>query len=63
MGESKPAVDQNRRTPTGSDHAIGSRETDQLLIPGEYERRPSRRDETHERGREPYGVANRDPLK
>ena len=52
MGEPKSAGDVNRRTPTGSDHAIGSLETDALLIPGEYERRPTPREETHEGGRD-----------
>jgi hypothetical protein len=50
MGDPKSAGVVNRRTPTGSDRAIGSLETDALLIPGEYERRSTAREETHERG-------------
>jgi hypothetical protein len=56
MGEPKSRSQLERQTPTGRDKAIGSNQADALLIPGEYERHPAPREETHERGRDGNGT-------
>jgi len=48
MGQPKPTGNRDREAPPKTGDVVGRHEPLGLMIPGEFERRPIRREETHE---------------